>query len=479
MKLPGSSAYLTAFMMERILAFLLMKFLIQDVSPETFGIWTQLSTTSALLSVVLIFRLDNGLITSVSDVPSQSRKIYFAIGLLILLPSTLFICVVFYLNQVTLSLLIFGQEKFKVLLLPLLFFSFSEAALYLVYGYLRSLQRSGLLSSLYFLRFGVRSVILMLMLVNFDFTLETTLFTLSLYNIFLAALFFLPGKMRFQSPEFFFTKSKVVLRESSAQLAVVLLYWAAASLDRYVLLYFSDISALTAYAFLLGIAAPIALLPTIMQQTLLPALSNLAECDEAEFRKLSSDFFMVNIFIGVGATLGFVGVSDFLIEFLGTNEFPISLEHIIFASILMFTSIVDQIFSGILTAQKRAIKHSQICVLTTISLLIFLTLMVPHFGLLGALYARLFSSLIQVFLMLKMLQFNLVGKQDLLVLGRWILSGFIMLGIIKFLSWVELLSGHFLSLLLLFVVGLVIYLSLNFRFFSAKVIPSFLKDYKP
>ena len=105
--------------------------------------------------------------------------------------------------------------------------------------------------------------------------------------------------------------------------------------------------------------------------------------------------------------------------------------------------------------------------------------MVPHFGLLGALYARLFSSLIQVFLMLKMLQFNLVGKQDLLVLGRWILSGFIMLGIIKFLSWVELLSGHFLSLLLLFVVGLVIYLSLNLRFFSAKVIPSFLKDYKP
>ena len=96
-----------------------------------------------------------------------------------------------------------------------------------------------------------------------------------------------------------------------------------------------------------------------------PALSNLAECDESEFRKLSSDFHGKHIHRGWCHTWICWSIR-FSNQFLGTNEFPISVEHIIFASILMFTSIVDQIFSGILT-QKRAIKHSQICVLTTIA----------------------------------------------------------------------------------------------------------------
>ena len=89
MRLPGSSSYLVAFLTERILAFLLMKFLIQDVSPEIFGLWTQVITTSSLISVVLIWRLDNGLITTLADEPEMLEN-FFALGAIILLPLSLF-----------------------------------------------------------------------------------------------------------------------------------------------------------------------------------------------------------------------------------------------------------------------------------------------------------------------------------------------------------------------------------------------------
>ena len=136
-----------------------MKFLIQDVSPETFGIWTVIDHISSF-ERGLIFRLITA-VTSVSDYHHNRENLLryrssnsFAVNVIGL-------CSFLFKSSYIVDAYIW-PEKFKVYSYHY-YFQFSEAALYLVYGYLRSLQRSGLLSSLYFLRFGVRSVILMLM----------------------------------------------------------------------------------------------------------------------------------------------------------------------------------------------------------------------------------------------------------------------------------------------------------------------------
>ena len=477
MRLPGSSSYLVAFLTERILAFLLMKFLIQDVSPEIFGLWTQVITTSSLISVVLIWRLDNGLITTLADEPEHARKTFFALGAIILLPLSLFMWLIVTQYEEQLSTLIFGESSYKHLLIPLIFISISEAVLYLVYGYLRSLQKSFWMSSLYFIRFGFRSILLILFLVKFHFTLSQALISLGAFNLILAILFFLPGKFQKLNLPDLLSKSKLIFRESSGQLLVVFFYWVVSSLDRYVLLYFFDISILATHAFLLGIAAPIALFPSIMQQTLLPALSTLFEKDESIFQTLSSDFFRINIFIGIGAGLGFIAASDYLVRFLGTKDFQIELEQIILVAALMFSSIIDQILGGILTAQKRAIEHSRLCFIMTVSLFFWLFALVPLFGISGALAGRLCANLIQIFLLAKMLSYSPIKSLSLLDVIKWGTSGCLMVFLLELGKQIGLFSVSFFGFCCFVTFGMLVYLALNFNFFSKKVIPSFLKEH--
>jgi len=478
MRLPGSSAYLVAFLTERILAFLLMKVLIQDVSSEVFGLWTQLVTTSALISVILIWRLDNGLITTLANEPVGSRKSFFALSSVVFLPLTIFMWLVAHQYEVQLSVIIFGEGSYGHLLMPLILFSVSEAVLYIVYGFLRSVQKSNWMSFLYFLRFGCRSILLIVFFVEFHFSLSQALIFLSAFNLSLAIVFFIPGEFQRLRISDFLAKSKLIFRESSGQLFVVILYWVISSLDRYILLHYFDISAVAVYAFLLGIAAPIALFPSIMQQTLLPALSNLFEEDKFTFQKLSSEFFQINIFIGIGAAMGFIAVSDFLARLLGTSDFQIELGQTILVAALMFSMAIDQILGGVLTAQKRAVEHLRLCLIMTAILSCLLIILVPIFGISGALIAKFCTNIIQIAFLTKLLNYNLLLGTSYLNILRWLASGFLMILFLEAGKTFEVFDSGFLGLILSVAGGSALYLSLNLSFFLKKVIPNFLKDHK-
>ena len=84
MYFPGSTDYLFSLISERVLSLVLVKFLIQDISPEAFGLWAQAVSLSGLLHVLIMLRLDNAQIAVFSSIQAKYRKAVFLFPLFII-----------------------------------------------------------------------------------------------------------------------------------------------------------------------------------------------------------------------------------------------------------------------------------------------------------------------------------------------------------------------------------------------------------
>ena len=84
LSLPGSTAYMVAFLVDRVVSLLLIKFLIQNVSVETFAIWTQIISVSGLVNLLIMVRLDNALVAVVPRYQRGVRKLFFVTSFVLL-----------------------------------------------------------------------------------------------------------------------------------------------------------------------------------------------------------------------------------------------------------------------------------------------------------------------------------------------------------------------------------------------------------
>lgn len=74
--MSGAIVYAIALMCERVVALFLLSFLVGDVSEPRFAIWTQFIGAIALLNVVIIVRLDNGLLLGYRNFQEQKLRAF-------------------------------------------------------------------------------------------------------------------------------------------------------------------------------------------------------------------------------------------------------------------------------------------------------------------------------------------------------------------------------------------------------------------
>ena len=110
LSLPGSTAYMVAFLVERVVSLLLMKFLIQNVSVETFAIWTQIISVSGLINLLIMVRLDNALVAVLPRYRREVRKLFFITSFFLLACFSLLVFILQNLFKAEISNFIFGDQ---------------------------------------------------------------------------------------------------------------------------------------------------------------------------------------------------------------------------------------------------------------------------------------------------------------------------------------------------------------------------------
>ncbi len=478
MILSGASAYMIAFVVERLLSLILMKFLIQDISPEIFGVWMQVISVSSLVNLILMLRLDNALISVLAGEDKNKRKGYFILAIIAILPTSLIAILGFYIFDAKLSILIFGTETLRYLLFPLLLFSIVEAIGYVAYAYLRVMQFQRLLSLYYFVRFGGRSVLLIWLLGPMGLSVLESLYWLSAFGVILAVLCFMPGANYYPRRSDIFDIFKRAGREGIAQMFVAIIYWCIGNIDRYVIIYFNGLEQMTRYAFLIGISVPISLLPSILQQALLPALSKASFKNDAYFKQLSFDLFKVNAFIGIAAIAGLVAVSPLLTNLIGTPEFALDKLTFLLVGVVMLAMSFEQIFSGMFAARRQSSIHLRISFAMLFLYVVLLFWATPLYGLVGVLAARLTSLLVGMILMCIRLHFLPLDSRFSYALVRWLITALLMFVLLSHLAELDIFSNGWVTLTLLIIIGIFIHFALNLSYVRHELRVMFFRNYE-
>jgi len=474
---PGSTAYLFSLISERVISLLLVKFLIQDISPEAFGLWAQIVSFSGLLHVLIMFRLDNTQIAVYAGILARYKKAVFLFPLCVIFFSTsvAFLFVVSF--EHSLALFVFGEADQAHLLLPLLLFSASEAICAMSYAFLRSAQRQRLLAVLYFLRFAGRSLLLMLMLGPLEMSLGASVTVLACYGLIICYVGFLPEEFSIPEKNIIFSRWQSLKREASAQLSIAVIYWALANIDKYVILYFSNISEVASVAFLLGVSAPIGLVYSVFQQALFPALAKANKTQGVRFDELSSEFFCVNLFLGIGAVAGLTAISPLVLLLMGSNQLGVGQIEFFLVGILMLLTNLEQVLGSLLAAKQQSLKHLRIATGCLAFLLVLLVLLTPKFGIMGVLFARIVASIVVIMMLEKKTGQRVVSGVNGKRLVYWIFSAVVMYFVVMNILSQQILEMRWGGALLLILTGALLYSVLNISYISRVVLPFLFRNY--
>ena len=477
MYFPGSTAYLFSLISERVLSLVLVKFLIQDISPEAFGLWAQAVSLSGLLHILIMLRLDNAQIVVFSRIKAKYRKAIFLFPFFIIFLLSLlsFLPLTFFAND--LASFVFGGTDQTSLLFPILLFSASEAMCAMAHAFLRSAQRQRFLAFFYFLRFGGRSLLLILMLGPLKMSLEASIIILAGYGLLICYVGFLPEEFCMPKKNTISSKWPLLKREASAQLSIAIIYWALANIDRYFVLYFTNISELASFAFLLGVSAPIGLIFTVFQQTLLPALAKANKTQTGRFDKLSSEFLCVSLFLGIGAVAGLTAISPLVLSLMGSNQFGVGRIEFLLVGVLMLLINLEQVLGSLLAAKQQSQKHLRIATASVVILLVLLALLSPKFGMVGVLFARILTSIAVITLLQNKIGFSVIGCVNRKMLAYWIFSSLVMYFVVIFGSSQLILEISWGGAIWSIFTGGLIYCFLNMNYVSRVVLPFLFRNY--
>ena len=479
LSLPGSTAYMVAFLVERLVSLFLMKFLIQNVSVETFAIWTQIISISGLVNLLIMVRLDNALVAVLPRYQRDVRKLFFITSFFLLAFFSLLVLFVQNFFKMELSNFIFGDQKYAFLLLPVLLFSLSEAACYIMHAYLRVEQRLRMMSFLYFCRFGGRSVLLILVLGVFNLNLEDGLSIITWFGFLICFIGFIPGKIKGMKLTEFFGKWKRIFEQSSSQFLVAVNFWFIGNLDRYVILYFLTLQDMAAFAFLLGVSAPIALMSTITMQSTLPALSKLFQDNFEAYEQATYKVFRVNIFLCLPCLAGFVALGPTMKLLIGSSDFEIDILQYFLAALMMTLFNLEQLLGAFLTTQQKSWDYLKATAIATPIFVILLVAMTFHMGIVGAFAARIITFVLVLVLMLKSMPWFLLNQKFLRLFSYWSVTSITLYLILGGLFICNVFSYDWASFLSALLVGICFYLMSNRRYLKTEVLPLFTKEYTP
>lgn len=277
--------YGTAVLTERAVSFLLLPVLTKMLSPDLFGVWSQIIVTIGLLSSLLLLHLHTALVNTFSGGAKETVPKYLAFhGILFM--ALIFLAIVIgglWVSASPMSRIVFGHEEFHAFI-PLLGLLLATEALFeLTIAFLRSAQQITRLSLYYTVKNLGRLVLMAGGLV---------LFQVDLYDAILWVGLWQAGLVGFIYVKDIFTQTiPVALSETLAHMKSLLAFslplvplgimlWGNSFLDRYLILHFLGLEQVGIYAVTYSLAATIAVLYSVLGFTLYPELTRLWNSDD-------------------------------------------------------------------------------------------------------------------------------------------------------------------------------------------------------
>lgn len=472
--MSGIPAYIIAMTAERLITLLLMKFLIQDVSENTFALWGQMISAVALLNVICMVRLDNGLLAILPKKSPKNIKYLFLISSAILTPVIAFFILAMTHFQNFAADLIFGNTANVNLIPPLIYFVVAEIIGYLGYSYFRIIKKFNLLALHYLLRFGGRSLLIIGLLGYTNTSLATATIYVALYTAVLGIIPLLWGTFNPINSRDSIKTIKSVFAQGGAQLVSAVTYWAVFNIDRYIVLHNVGIEALGKYLFLFGIAAPISLFPTIFAQSLVPKLVQYSAVNNKEFKRSYYQFVDVSFFLTIAGVFGFLAIFNEISILITANKFDTSHLELGLIATTLFLISLDALIGNYYLATSRSNIHAKFGILNLLLSLAGMLLLVGSFEIEGILIAKCVATIITTaFLIRKMglIKYNLVFRRKYI---RWLTSAIFMFFFLYTLNQNGIFVGGWFALLMTIITGATVYFCLNLYFIKNTLLPILL-----
>jgi O-antigen/teichoic acid export membrane protein len=176
---------------ERLIGFVTLPLITKTVSDSNYAVWTQTIITTGLLTPIIVFGCGTSL---VKFYPLHKESIFKIIRVMFFVILSVFMvfATTTLIFKDSFSVLIFGDQSYSYLILPLLLLLLGEALFEFFVGFMRAKNIINFISLYLFLKGLLRLLILYIVLVILDknmyevifyFSLTQLIFVLSLYLI--------------------------------------------------------------------------------------------------------------------------------------------------------------------------------------------------------------------------------------------------------------------------------------------------------
>lgn len=391
-------AYGAATLAERATSFLLLPLLTKTLTPELYGVWSQIVVSAAFAGNLVLLGLHTAAVRFLAGAVQpreQSAIVHRMLGIVAV--NAAIVIGVTWLIPAAVSELVFGDPGFTGFVRLLGVFWAQEAVFELITAVLRARRRIARLSVYYFVKNGIRVVILAGALIGLRTTLlQAVWLLLAVQCVLLAFLYgFEIWRVLGLALSLGETPWAAVLAFALPLVPYNMLTWANNFLDRCIVVHLLDLRRMSVYAVAYSLAAIVGLLYSVLGFVLYPYLVerwNEGDRDaaaQALHRTTQSYLILFVPFLTMLAMLSTPITRVFATEAYVANPLVVLLLGI---GIGLFGLYQLNLYTTLL-AGKMGANFVVLIVATLVNVLLNLV-MIPRLGILGAAIATVASNAI-------------------------------------------------------------------------------------
>lgn len=360
--------YGASITIERILSFLIVPILGRELSSELYAVWSQTVGIIIFITNILIISTPSAIIPFLANLNLKKQLQLISTIIVCIIPIFCIFGLIIIFFSSEFSFFLWGNEKFKILVIPIFFWICSEALFELVISLFRAQQKFNICSTLYTLKYLLRVLILLFFAENHLNSIVTIFWLIVIVQFILICPILFKTLFRFNLKKNQKNIKNVFILGSKISILGIISYFANYA-DRFLIVHKLSLEILTPYVIAFSIGGSISIIYSSLGYTLFPKLSKMKENQlfiADQFEK------SILIFCLLGSScIGFLTLQGSnIISVLTNNNFFVNKIIIFGVSMSIFINGFQQLFqyfqiikNSLLSTKIGLITSGSICFL--------------------------------------------------------------------------------------------------------------------
>jgi len=379
----------------RATALITLPIMTRTISPELYGVWTQIFITISLLIPFVTLGFQMTVVRFLSGLKDNEISQKFHLMLFLVGISGTILIIILSIFYIPISRILFGTSQYSSFIPLLVFELISEALFSLLIAFLRSQKKIKTLANFEIIRTIYRvSAIIIILLVAMGGIYEILL-AFIIGETFLSLIgyyFFIFKKYAFA---FSFHGIKEIICFSIPLIPNSALLWIIHASDKFFIVHLLDLSQAGIYSVAYTISNIIAMIFTPLGFVLYPALSHFYNIGETRYLK---SIFMKSIsyyiFISIPAIAGITILSNSIIQIFATSSYSVGKAVFLWVCLGIFMYGIFQFYAYLIHMTKKTYINTFIDGTAALLNLFLNALLIPYMGITGAALATFISYFI-------------------------------------------------------------------------------------